>query len=117
MYEDVLSKVDGTLAAVAGTATTTAIAAPGADRRIRLVGGHVGCNRAAGVAIDALLTAGGSLYRFGAFNDVGTSSVALVIPPPGFVFPVNTAVTFQISSTAATGAGIFTLFYFIDDFS
>lgn len=103
------------LAAIAGTANSVFIAAPGAGFAIRLVGGHVGCSRAAGTALDLLLVCGTFTMRLGSFHQAGgTSSSPLVIPEPGVLMPTNTGVTFTVISTAATGSGTCTAYYFVD---
>lgn len=107
-----------TLAAVAGTASVAIIPAPGVGFAIRLTGGHFGIGRAAGARMDFSLTSGIFGLRLGSlFADAASSTSPIVIPFPGIQLPENTALNFNVVSTAATGSGLCTVFYFIDDVS
>ena len=110
---------DATVNLIVGTATVNAVAAPGANKRIRVVGCHIGINRSGGAAlIDAGIRSGTGLItvaRGHGLSTGGTSIADLTIPEPGVPIAVNEALQLFATSTAATGAVVAIVYYYVDD--
>lgn len=101
----------------AGAATVAVLAAPGANLLYRIVGGSWHANRATtGVADFTLLshTSGSIWVRSGGHEVAGSSGFPWVIPEPGIQTSVNDGLDFLTGCSIAAGAGLLTLYYFID---
>lgn len=117
MYGAPPSIADASVALAAGSAAATAIAAPGAGFRIRVVGGMLMITRSATGNADVVLRngVGGSLIaQARGLTVAGTPIVPLVIPEPGVVLDENTLLELSTAASAAAGAAQATIYYFID---
>lgn len=121
MYQKPPFISDAQIASVAGTASVTIIAAPGAGLRIRVVGGQIGVNRASAGTSDVQISAvspGIMARNFGLAGALGgTNTLSLDIPEPGITAGDNEAITLSIISSVAGLTGIGVLYYYIDDIS
>lgn len=115
------SRTFGNVALVAGTATATILAAPGAGFRYRIVGGLLWINRTATGLVDVLFEdiAGVDIIWEARGMSVagGMSNFPLIIPEPGQQLPDNTGLRIRALSSAATGNAGITVYYFIDTVS
>lgn len=104
------------LIVVAATLTTLVIA-PGAGKRIRVVGWHVMVNKAStGVADFALQDGAAAIYdQATGLSVAGTPYAAPPnFPEPGLQLPDNSALVINESSTIATGNYVAVAYYYID---
>jgi len=103
---------------VAGTTSATLIAAPGANKRLRIVGGVVSLSRlSTALANFALLDgAGGSiLWSSQGHSVAGNPTSPINIPEPGLHLTINTLLEAQITGSAASSSARFITYYYIDN--
>lgn len=104
---------------VVAATNTTLVAAPAAGFRIRVVGGHWGVNRAATGVTDLALTdgaAGAVLAQGPGLSVAGTPFVPILIPEPGIVLTVATALVVNEASSIAAGNYVAVVYYYVDEF-
>lgn len=121
MYSNVPTRVALNVNCVAGTATGALIAAPGANRAIRLMGVTCSINRLVTGLTDIFFyegntATGNTILRAGALSTTnGGGSDSLMFPFPGFQFAENLALNYDVISTAGAGGCVLVAYYYIDD--
>lgn len=117
MYVTPPSVADAFVNLIVGTATVNVIASPGPGQAIRVVGGQLGVIRTSTGITDLSLkdvASGSVLARLDGASVTGTSAMQLDIPEPGIQLTANSALQLSTTSTAATGQGTATIYYYID---
>jgi hypothetical protein len=118
MYENPISlTISTTPALIVGTVTINVLPAPGAAFQYRVVGWDWSLARTVGAAAlcDFFLNNNaGNIFMAGGFSLGGRSGDSIILPSPGYSFPLNNRVDFLCASTVAGGVARISLMYYLD---